>query len=87
MQVKHADGYYGWEEHAPFDAIIITAAANHVPPPLIEQLREGGLLMMPLASTTGFQTLTLLTKREGEVSARFITGVRFVPMTGRAQEN
>ncbi|MBW2991561.1 protein-L-isoaspartate(D-aspartate) O-methyltransferase [Candidatus Woesearchaeota archaeon] len=86
VEVMHADGYFGWEEKAPFDAIIITAAANHVPPPLIEQLKDGGRLIIPLASTTGFQTLILITKRGDELETRFITGVRFVPMTGEAQK-
>ena len=48
VKVKYADGYFGWEEYAPFDAIIITAAANHIPPPLIKQLKEGGRLIIPL---------------------------------------
>ncbi len=86
VMVKHADGYFGWEEKAPFDAVIITAAANHVPPPLIEQLKDGGRLIIPLASTTGFQTLTLVTKKGEDLDTRFITGVRFVPMTGEAQK-
>lgn len=86
VEVKHTDGYFGWKEKAPFDAIIITAAANHVPPMLIEQLKDGGKLIIPLASTTGFQTLTLITKKGDELDARFITGVRFVPMTGEAQK-
>ena len=51
VTVKYADGYFGWEEHAPFDAIIITAAVNHIPPPLIKQLKEGGRLILPLGST------------------------------------
>ncbi len=84
--VKHADGYFGWEEKAPFDAIIITAAANHLPPPLIEQLKDGGKLIIPLASTAGFQTLTLVSKKGDELDTRFISGVRFVPMTGEAQK-
>ena len=85
VEVKHADGYFGWEENAPFNAIIITAAANHVPPPLIEQLKDGGNLVIPLASTTGFQVLTFITKNGDQLDSRFITGVRFVPFTGEAQ--
>lgn len=65
VRVKFGDGYNGWEEAAPFDAIIITAAANHIPPPLIKQLREGGRLILPLASTVFYQTLTLVTKKKG----------------------
>lgn len=86
VEVKHADGYFGWEENAPFDAIIITAAANHIPPPLIEQLNDNGKLIIPLASAAGFQTLTLVTKKGDDLETRFITGVRFVPMTGAAQK-
>lgn len=85
VEIKNADGYYGWEEYAPFDAIIVTAAANHVPPPLIEQLKEGGLLIIPLGSVRYHQTLTLIKKQEGgELETVYITGVRFVPMTGKA---
>ena len=68
--VKHGDGYYGWEEHAPFDAIIVTASANHMPPPLIKQLKEGGRLIIPLGSTVYFQMLTLATKKEGRTGGR-----------------
>ena len=85
VKVKYGDGYFGWEEHAPFDAIIITAAANHIPPPLIRQLREGGRLIVPLGSTVYFQTLTLVTKRQGELDVEQICPVAFVPMTGEVQ--
>lgn len=84
IKVKHADGYFGWEEHAPFDAIIVTASANHIPPPLIRQLKEGGSLIIPLGSTVYFQTLTLATKRKGELDILQMTSVAFVPMTGEA---
>lgn len=86
IMVKHADGYYGWEEHAPFDAIIVTAAANHVPPPLIKQLKEGGRLIIPLGSTVYFQMLTLATKKKGELEVEQMGGVAFVPMTGEAMK-
>jgi len=86
VKVKHADGYFGWEEYAPFDAIIVTCAANHVPPPLIEQLADGGRLIIPVGSTTYYQTLTLVEKKNGELSSTYITGVRFVPMTGEAMK-
>jgi protein-L-isoaspartate(D-aspartate) O-methyltransferase len=62
VKVKHGDGYFGWPEHAPFDAVMVTAAANHVPPALMEQLRMGGRLLIPLGSTTYYQTLTKITK-------------------------
>lgn len=84
--VKCGDGYFGWEKYAPFDAIIVTCAANHVPPPLMNQLKEGGKLMIPLGSTLYFQTLTLITKTDGKPRVRHITGVRFVPMVGEAQK-
>lgn len=85
VHVKHADGYFGWTEHAPFDAIIITAAVNHIPPPLIKQLKMGGRLILPLGRTTFYQTLTLATKLDGgEMRLVQMGPVRFVPMVGEA---
>ncbi|MEW6162080.1 MAG: protein-L-isoaspartate(D-aspartate) O-methyltransferase [Nitrospirota bacterium] len=86
VKVKHADGYSGWEEYASFDAIIITAAANHVPPPLIKQLKEGGRLIIPLGSTVYYQVLTLVTKKKGELDVEQMGPVAFVPMVGEAQK-
>jgi len=86
VKVENADGYSGWEEFAPYDAIIVTAAANHIPPPLLEQLKDGGKLIIPLGSTLTFQTLTLVTKKGDDLETKFITGVRFVPLTGKALE-
>jgi len=86
VKVKYGDGYFGWEEYAPFDAIIVTCAANHIPPPLIKQLKENGRLIIPLGSTTYFQTLTLLTKKNGQTDVQHLLGVSFVPMTGEAQK-
>jgi protein-L-isoaspartate(D-aspartate) O-methyltransferase len=86
IKVRHADGYFGWEEFAPFDAIMITAAANHIPPPLIKELKEGGRLIIPLGSTVYFQTLTLATKKAGELELEQMGAVAFVPMTGEAQK-
>ncbi|HYA87315.1 MAG TPA: protein-L-isoaspartate(D-aspartate) O-methyltransferase [Nitrospirota bacterium] len=86
VTVKSGDGYFGWESEAPFDAIIITAAANHIPPPLIKQLKEGGRLIVPLGSTVYFQTLTLATKRKGELDVEQLYPVAFVPMTGEVQK-
>jgi protein-L-isoaspartate(D-aspartate) O-methyltransferase len=86
VKVKFGDGYFGWAEQAPYDAIIITAAANHIPPPLIEQLKERGRLIVPLGSTVYFQTLTLATKRKGELDVEQICPVAFVPMTGKMLE-
>jgi protein-L-isoaspartate(D-aspartate) O-methyltransferase len=85
VKVKHADGYFGWEEHAPFDAIIITAAPNHIPPPLIAQLKEGGRLIVPLGRLTYYQVLTLARKAKGDVRLEQMTEVSFVPMTGEAE--
>lgn len=82
VKVKYGDGYFGWEEAAPFDAIIITAAANHIPPPLIKQLKEGGSLIVPLGSTVYYQTLILATKRKGQLDVEQLGPVAFVPMTG-----
>ncbi|MCG2721321.1 MAG: protein-L-isoaspartate(D-aspartate) O-methyltransferase [Thermodesulfovibrionales bacterium] len=84
IHVKHDDGYYGWEKHAPFDAIIVTAAANHIPTPLIKQLREGGRLIIPLGSTLYYQTLTLVTKKKGDLDVAQLLPVAFVPMVGEA---
>ncbi|MDH3974557.1 MAG: protein-L-isoaspartate(D-aspartate) O-methyltransferase [Deltaproteobacteria bacterium] len=86
VEVKHGDGYYGWKEAGPFDAVIVTAAANHIPPPLLKQLKEGGRLIIPLGSTTYYQTLTLVTKKEGKHLVDHISGVIFVPMTGKMLE-
>lgn len=86
IKVKYADGYFGWEEYAPFDAIIITASANHIPAPLIRQLKEGGRLIIPLGSTVYYQTLTIAKKNKGKLELEQITSVAFVPMTGEAQK-
>ena len=86
VKVKQGDGYFGWVDYAPFDAIIVTCAANHIPPPLIKQLKEGGRLIIPLGSTLFYQTLTLITKVKGESKVKHISGVRFVPMIGEAEK-
>jgi len=87
VNVKQGDGYFGWKEYAPFDAIIVTAAANHIPPSLIKQLKNGGRLVIPLGSTTYYQTLTLVTKiRDDDLRISHITGVIFVPMIGEIQK-
>jgi len=83
VTTRLGDGYYGWEEHAPFDAIIVTAAARHVPPPLIEQLKPGGRLTIPVGGRFLTQYLLLIEKNEdGGIITRQITPVRFVPLTG-----
>lgn len=86
VKVKYGDGYFGWEEHAPFDAILITASANHIPPPLIRQLKEGGRLVLPLGSTLYYQVLTLATKVKGQLEVRELGPVVFVPMTGEMEK-
>jgi protein-L-isoaspartate(D-aspartate) O-methyltransferase len=86
VKVKYADGYFGWETYGPFDAIIITAAANHIPPPLIKQLKEGGRLILPLGSTLYYQTLTLVKKKAGDLEVEQMGAVSFVPMTGKVEE-
>ncbi len=86
VTVRCGDGYLGWEERAPFDAIIITAAADRIPQPLIKQLREGGRLVMPLGGTVFSQVLTLGTKRNGKLETQQICPVAFVPMTGEIQK-
>jgi len=83
ITTRLGDGYYGWKEHAPFDAIIVTAASSHVPPPLIEQLKPGGSMVIPVGGRFMTQLLLLLEKNEdGEVITRQIGAVRFVPLTG-----
>ncbi|MHC4264514.1 MAG: protein-L-isoaspartate(D-aspartate) O-methyltransferase [Planctomycetota bacterium] len=85
--VKSDDGYFGWPQHAPFDAVIVTCAAGFVPPPLIQQLKPGGKMIIPLSSPFGLQNLVLLTKDEQEnITSRQVLPVRFVPMTGRVQK-
>jgi protein-L-isoaspartate(D-aspartate) O-methyltransferase len=82
VTVRHADGYYGWQEQAPFDAIIVTAAPDHIPQPLVDQLKVGGKLIIPVGPVGGFQTLWLVTRvGEDEVQTRNLGGVRFVPLT------
>ncbi len=84
VTVKLGDGYQGWEEHAPFDHVIVTAAPDHVPQPLVDQLKVGGTMVIPVGDY--FQELKLLTKTEGGVEEKSIIPVRFVPMTGEAQQ-
>ena len=81
--VKAGDGYLGWPEHAPFDGIIVTAAADEIPPPLIEQLKPGARMLIPVESGVGYQELLVVEKAaDGSVSSRSILPVRFVPLTG-----
>lgn len=84
VSTRFGDGYFGWQEEAPFDCIMITASVNHIPPPLIHQLKEGGRLILPLGNPFSFQNLVLVTKQSGNYRVEQITGVLFVPMTGYA---
>ena len=81
IQVLNADGYYGWPDHAPFDAIIVTAAAEHMPPPLIAQLKEGGRMVIPVGNPFFVQNLVLVEKRDGVIRSHSLIPVRFVPLT------
>ena len=84
VTVRTADGYAGWPEQAPFDGIIVTAAAPEIPPPLLQQLKPGGRLVIPVGSEHGYQKLLLLEKdSSGTVSRRSVLAVRFVPLTGQ----
>ncbi len=84
VTTKLGDGYYGWEEHGPFDAIVVTAAASHVPPPLVRQLRPGGRMIIPVGGQFMTQQLLLLEKTDdGTVITRQIAAVSFVPLTGK----
>jgi protein-L-isoaspartate(D-aspartate) O-methyltransferase len=82
VKTRYADGYYGWEEHAPYDAIIVTAAPDHIPQPLVNQLRDGGRLVIPVGPRGAFQTLWLIEKDGDDVVSKSIMGVVFVPLTG-----
>jgi len=83
VTVRTADGYFGWEEEAPFDGIVVTAAADHIPPPLIRQLKPGGRMVIPVGSRFMVQQLVLVEKdAEGTTTTRQILPVLFVPLTG-----
>lgn len=83
VKTRQGDGYYGWQEEAPFDAIVVTAAADHVPPPLIRQLKPGGVMVIPVGSRFLVQQLVLVSKDSaGSITTRQILPVRFVPLTG-----
>jgi protein-L-isoaspartate(D-aspartate) O-methyltransferase len=80
------DGYYGWKTTSPYDCIIITAAVDHIPPPLQQQLKDGGRLILPLGNPFSYQNLVLVTRKENDFLVRQITGVLFVPLTGHAMK-
>jgi protein-L-isoaspartate(D-aspartate) O-methyltransferase len=84
VEVAIGDGYYGWNKYAPFDAVIVTAAAGHIPPLLIEQLKNNGRMVIPVGGSFLVQNLILITKdKDGNVTTRNLIPVRFVPLTGR----
>jgi protein-L-isoaspartate(D-aspartate) O-methyltransferase len=87
VQVRIGDGYFGWPEEAPFDGIIVTCAAGHIPPPLIKQLRPGGRMVIPVGGTYQVQRLMVVTKdNQGTVQTQELLPVVFVPMTGSIQK-
>ena len=87
VQVRVGDGYFGWPEEAPFDGIIVTCAAGHIPPPLVEQLRPGGRMVIPLGGIHEVQRLMVVTKNNrGAVQTKELLPVLFVPMTGAVQK-
>jgi protein-L-isoaspartate(D-aspartate) O-methyltransferase len=87
VRCRLGDGYDGWPEYAPFDAIIVTCAAGHVPAPLWDQLKPGGRMVIPIGGTYDTQRLVVLTKQaDGSRKSRSVLPVRFVPMTGRIQQ-
>ena len=84
--IKNADGYYGWQEEGPFDAIVVTAAAEFVPPPLIEQLKDGGKMIIPVGTPFTTQQLLLVEKKNGKIMTESLMFVRFVPFTRAKDE-
>lgn len=88
ITVRIGDGYHGWPEHAPFDAILVTAAPEQVPQPLLEQLKPGGRLVIPVGRAFGRQSLQVLVKKaSGEVETQDVLPVGFVPLTGNHGES
>lgn len=86
VRTKSGDGFFGWPEAAPFDAIIVTCSADKVPPQLAEQLKEGGRIVMPLGSDYSPQTLAIVTKKNGQLVSRPVVEVQFVPMVGEIKK-
>jgi protein-L-isoaspartate(D-aspartate) O-methyltransferase len=82
VAVRQGDGYFGWEVHAPYDAIIVTAAPDHVPQPLVRQLRDGGRLVIPIGPRGSFQTLWQFIRHGNDLKATDLGGVAFVPLVG-----
>jgi protein-L-isoaspartate(D-aspartate) O-methyltransferase len=86
ITATQGDGYFGWEAHAPYDAIIVTAAPDHLPQPLVGQLKEGGYIVIPIGPRGGFQSLWRFTRTGDELNAENLGGVSFVPLTGPGVE-
>jgi protein-L-isoaspartate(D-aspartate) O-methyltransferase len=87
IMVRYGDGYAGWTEHAPFDAIIVTAGAEEIPPPLSEQLKEGGKMVIPVGPAHAVQSLILVSKKNGKLTRTNLMPVRFVPFTREKEMN
>jgi protein-L-isoaspartate(D-aspartate) O-methyltransferase len=85
ITARQGDGYHGWPEYAPFDAIIVTAAPDHVPQPLVNQLADGGQMVIPIGPPGGYQSLWLLERQGDDIIRRNWGGVRFVPLTRTEQ--
>ena len=83
VHTRNADGYYGWEEFAPYDAIIVTAAPDHIPQPLIKQLKDGGRLVIPMGPPGTIQTLWMVERQGDQVLSHQVANVLFVPLTGK----
>lgn len=81
VEIKIADGYYGWKEHGPYDGIVVTAASEYIPPPLLAQLKDGGRMIIPIGSPFAVQNLMLVTKTKGKIVTQNMMLVRFVPFT------
>jgi protein-L-isoaspartate(D-aspartate) O-methyltransferase len=84
VHTRQGDGYFGWKEHGPYDRIMVTAAVDHIPPSLLDQLKEGGRLLLPLGDPWSYQNLVLVQKKNGAYTTTYIMGVLFVPLTGAA---
>lgn len=86
VHLRQGDGYFGWQEQAPFDAIIVTAAPDHLPLPLVQQLKEGGRLVIPIGPVGGYQTMWQFVRQGEDVTARNLGGVSFVPLVSEGDQ-
>ncbi len=87
ISVKIGDGYNGWQEHAPFDGIVVTAAPDYIPSPLFQQLKEGGKMVIPVGKASSIQELLIIEKRNGKMVKKRVMSVRFVPFTREKERN